>query len=102
MPAVLRRSACNPQAPVDSPPDVWQQIPSLVLQQAEANFEALLIAPEALCSLLQASTSACSCALQQQAAMQQEVQDLQQRMAQMEDRLGRVLARLPVPAAGQQ
>lgn len=81
---------------------MWQQIPSLVLQQAEANFDAFFDDHEALRSLLQASASACSYALQQQAAMQQEVQDLLQRMAQMEDRLGTVLASLPVLAADQQ
>jgi hypothetical protein len=58
--------------------------------------------PEAVGSLLQASISACSYALQQQAATQQEVQGLQQRMAQMEQRLAAVLVRLPEHAAGQQ
>lgn len=85
------------QAPEGTPPDVWKQIPAVVLSAASANFERFADKPEALKSLLRAAAYASSSAAERLIEVEQDLQDLLQQMAQMQDSMAAVLAHLQLP-----
>jgi uncharacterized protein YoxC len=71
---------CHPQAPAGSPPDVWRQIPSLVLQSATEHFDAVDDTTSVLQSLLRAAAQASSHALQRESELEQRVEGLEQQL----------------------
>jgi hypothetical protein len=82
------------QAPEGSPPDVWQQIPAVVLRAASDNYELFVDRPDSLNSLLRAAAYASSSAAQRLTEVEQDLHDMRQQMAQMQDSMAAVLAHL--------
>jgi Spy/CpxP family protein refolding chaperone len=82
------------QAPEGTPPDVWQQIPGVVLRAASDNFELFVDREEALNSLLRGAASASLSAAQRLTEVEKDLQDMRQQMAQMQDSMAAVLDHL--------
>lgn len=82
------------QAPADSPPDVWRQIPSLVLQAAADFMETGEGGGAAVTSLLRAAAQAASIALQREEELERKMQERAGRVGRSEQQVAQLQARM--------